>query len=181
MQRTPPAGACLKAVFSPAQPARSKACTFFVSQRHGFPARQMNDIVSPVADIETKPPEQTVWTTRKTGSNAWTAPASATAPRFPILLPLSHTSAIVALALWLLHPSRVPNTQSGSFKKKILRTLTERGSREPGTLDPEPVMSWDLLPARIVPSPSQTLKTESAWRKRNTMHGARTSKERSPH
>ena len=32
------------------QPARSKACTFFVSQRHGFPARQMNEIVSPVAD-----------------------------------------------------------------------------------------------------------------------------------
>ena len=34
---------------------------------------------------------------------------------------------------------------------------------EPDTLDPEPVMSWDLLPARV---------TESEWKQRNPMTGA---------
>ena len=112
-------------------------------------------------------------------SDAWTAPASATAPRSPILLPLGHTFVIVALALWLLHPGAGCPTRKVGLSKKKLRTLTERGSRE--SLPWGQAHSCDVL-GPVVLSPSQTRKTtESEWRQRNPMHGARTSKERSPH
>ena len=52
-------------------------------------------------------------------SNAWTAPASATAPRSPILLKPRPTVVIVTLALWLLHPSAgCPTRKVGLSKKK---------------------------------------------------------------
>ena len=69
-------------------------------------------------------------------SNAWTAPASATAPRSPILLLWSHTSVIVTLALWLLHPSAGCPTRKVVFSQKKHAHADRK--REQGVVAMEP-------------------------------------------
>ena len=157
----------LKAGFSPAQPARSKACTFFVSQRHGFPARQMNEIVSPVTVYQDQTArtdcgrhEKNCRKQRLDSASQCNSSAVSDLIAAEIHLCNRHIGLVVFAS-----ERRVPNTQSGSFlKKKHAHADREREqgvvTMGPGTLDPEPVMS--------------------RWRKRNPMHGARTSKERSP-
>ena len=113
---------------------------------HGFPARQMNETVSPVTDYQDQTARaDCVDGTKKTvASNAWTAPASATAPRSPILLPRRLTSAIVALALWLLHPSAgCPTRKVGLSKKKKKRAHADR-KREQGVVAMVPGLIQNL-------------------------------------
>ena len=168
MQRTP---ACLSVLDSKflARSARTEQSLHFFRVPKARFSSTSNERDSVTGDSLSRPNRKNRMCGRheKTvTSNAWIAPASATAPRSPILLPRRLTSAIVALALWLLHPSAECPTRKVGLSNKIhahADRKREQGvvAMEAGTLDPEPVMSW--------------------WRKRKPMHGARTSKERSPH